>query len=69
MVTCLACDRYALEHEPALLSSQGRVGVMGEVSIRDGDGSRAVGVKEVWMRNDHEGLVNLRADRRSVATV
>ncbi|MFH1869471.1 MAG: AMP-binding protein [Pseudomonadota bacterium] len=64
-VTCFppADYRHALEHEPALLASVGRVGVMCEISIRDRDGKPVpVDVEgEVWIKSETimKGYVNL----------
>jgi len=55
--------RYALEHEPALLTSVGRVGILSEVSIRDSHGKPVpTGAEgEVWIRSGSimKGYVNL----------
>jgi len=63
--TCLtpADYHYALAHEPALLASVGRVGIMCEVSIRDGGGKPVpAGVAgEVWLKSATlmKGYMNL----------
>lgn len=49
-----ADHRYALEHEPALLRSAGRAGVMSEIAIRDAAGNAvpAGTAGEVWIRSE-----------------
>lgn len=46
--------RYALEHEPELLKSAGRAGVMFELSIRDKDGAPLPPgtMGEIWVKGD-----------------
>jgi acyl-CoA synthetase (AMP-forming)/AMP-acid ligase II len=54
-ITCFQFSdlRHALEHEPDLLASAGRVGVMCEISIRDAEGKsvKAGAQGEVWIKS------------------
>jgi acyl-CoA synthetase (AMP-forming)/AMP-acid ligase II len=65
-----ADHRYALAHEPALLNSVGRVGVMSEISIRDPEGQPvAPGITgEVWLRGETvmRGYLNLPNENAEV---
>lgn len=65
-----ADHRWALEHEPALLRSAGRAGVMSQVEIRDDAGERlpcgAPG--NVWIRSETlmKGYLNMPAETAEV---